>query len=205
MARAGRRAGGSRSSAPTGSSWLPFATGLSIGAFVAFLVYLYGRAPAPAPAAPAAVPPVATGGATTSPPAGTGESETRVDKPQFDFYTILPETEVNVPAWQSEAEGADAAAATPAEDPLLPVESGGYVLQVGSFQRFQDADRAKAELALQGVVADIQKVVINGGETWYRVRVGPIGDKAALERTRSKLTAAGRTFLVLKIKPGAGD
>jgi cell division protein FtsN len=79
---------------------------------------------------------------------------------------------------------------------------GVYVLQVGSFQRFEEADKAKATLALHGIVADIQKVVINNGDTWYRVRIGPFKDLKAVQAMRAKLTASGMDFMLLRIKDG---
>lgn len=175
---------------------MSFATGLSLGAFGALLVYVYfiSRDIEPAPP-PAPAPPSAQLGTGPEPRLQPPDTETRVDRPRFDFYTILPETEVNVPDWQSGAPETGRGAA---------MEPGSYVLQVGSFQQHREADRAKAQLALQGISASIQKVVINGADTWYRVRVGPVSDGAELDRLRRQLDRAGTNFMLLRIKPGAG-
>jgi hypothetical protein len=53
-----------------------------------------------------------------------------------------------------------------------------------ALQRYQDADRVKARLALAGVSAGIQRVVINGSDVWYRVRVGPFNDLKSLQGAR---------------------
>ncbi|MGH8611264.1 MAG: SPOR domain-containing protein, partial [Gammaproteobacteria bacterium] len=61
------------------------------------------------------------------------------------------------------------------------------LIQVGSFQRFQEADKMKARLELIGISADIQRVTISGTDVWFRVRVGPFKDLKKLQSTRSRL------------------
>ena len=70
------------------------------------------------------------------------------------------------------ASTAPAQSEKPAAAAAPPQPAVRYYLQAGSFRRFEDADRVKAQLALLGVVAGVQRVTINGGETWHRVRVG---------------------------------
>jgi cell division protein FtsN len=74
---------------------------------------------------------------------------------------------------------------------------GSYILQVGSYRNFADADRVKAKLALQGVAASIQKVSIDS-DTWHRVRIGPISNLNKLEETRRKLREVQLDALVIK-------
>ena len=73
------------------------------------------------------------------------------------------------------------------------------MLQVGSFKQHEDADRAKAQLALNGIEADIHRVVINGQDVWYRVHVGPFETIEKIQEMRKKLIEADREFIVLKI------
>ncbi len=40
-------------------------------------------------------------------------------------------------------------------------DKSAYILQMGSFRKFADADRMKARLALIGIEAEIQRVSIN--------------------------------------------
>ena len=74
------------------------------------------------------------------------------------------------------------------------------MLQAGSFRNMEQADRLKAKLALQGIVATIQTVRIRDGETWHRVRVGPMTDIATLNQTRKRLTDIGVPSIVIKDK-----
>jgi cell division protein FtsN len=113
--------------------------------------------------------------------------------PRFDFYTILPEMEVSVPEWEtSSTAGSQAASAA----------AGVYVLQVGSFRRYEEADRTKARLALLGIESEIQRVVINGEDVWHRVRIGPYQDPKALEATRQMLAANGVDYMLLRLNLG---
>ncbi len=113
--------------------------------------------------------------------------------PRFDFYTILPELEVAIP----EEELIKAS-----KKPTTTNTSDGidYMLQAGSFRNPQQADRLKAKLALQGIVATIQTVRIRDGETWHRVRVGPINDITTLNQTRKRLSDIGIPSIVIKDK-----
>lgn len=190
------RSGKARKAPP----WLSFATGLGIGLFVAFVVFLTRSHPArpvtPARVATAKPSPPPTPQVAPDLPEPEAEQtaiKPAPHKPRFDFYTILPEMEVKVPDAQlGDVGNGKAPALTP----------GVYVLQVGSFQRFEEADKAKATLALHGIVADIQKVVINNGDTWYRVRIGPFKDLNEVQTMRAKLTASGMDFMLLRIKDG---
>ena len=76
--------------------------------------------------------------------------------------------EVKVPEWEQALE--------PPAATGEGKEGGSYILQVGSFQRMEEAERVKAKLALLGLSASIQKVAVSGGDPWYRVRLGPFAD-----------------------------
>jgi cell division septation protein DedD len=174
-------------------AWLAFASGLGLGLLITLFVYLHRPAPPPGPAAgvptlnhspPAEVRPAPVPAAST--PAAPA-------KPRFDFYTILPEMEVKVPDWQLGNPGKSG------QPTLVP---GAYVLQVGSYQRFEEADKAKANLALHGISADIQRVVVNGGDTWFRVRIGPFKDLSEVQTMRAKLMENGLDFMLLRVKEG---
>ena len=115
----------------------------------------------------------------------------KVPQPQFDFYQILPNMEVNVSEWEAK----DQKTIEPLSD-----RSGVYILQVGSFEQYAAADEMKAHLALLGIKADIQRVVINGREVRYRVRVGPYNNQEKLGETRKLLLANNLDFVLLKLK-----
>jgi len=113
---------------------------------------------------------------------------------KFDFYKILPEMEVPVKDWQMNEEAVESD--TP---PAVLDDAAAYVLQVGSFKNFEDAERAKAGLALRGISANVQRVVINGQDVWFRVHVGPVSDMASLRALRIKLAELDVDFILLKL------
>ncbi len=195
MPRDYKNAANRRGTKATGS-WVWFISGLGAGLFAAFVVYLQLDGPrvvdsgGPTPS----VTPSPVAAAEPAPAVPEPEpSEPPPPKPRFDFYTILPEMEVKVPDWPAPSAG------TPETQELQP---GAYVLQVASFQRFEEADKVKARLALNGITADIQRVVINGKDTWYRVRVGPLRDPQTVETMRARLQQAGMDYMLLKLKDG---
>ena len=153
-----------------------FATGLICGLAVAALVHLYhsGRnAPAAAPERVAA------------PATAEAGPEAAVEN-RFEFYDILPEFELPV-----ETEPTDSAGGPrPASPVPATLPPGSYYLQAGSFRQHADADRRKASLALLGISSAIQRVTIDGNQTRFRVRVGPIYEAAQLNVLRSQLDAA---------------
>ena len=74
-------------------------------------------------------------------------------------------------------------------EPQAIDEPGVYLLQAGSFSTHEDADRRRAELALQGIVSRVQRARVNNRD-YFRVYVGPIDDLDELNVTRSRLRAA---------------
>ncbi|HET6655011.1 MAG TPA: SPOR domain-containing protein [Gammaproteobacteria bacterium] len=102
-------------------------------------------------------------------------------EPRFDFYKMLPKFQVVIPKQDKSVQS---------DTGKEPVETpGAYVLQVASFRDYHDADAMEARLALLGLEAHIQQVKIANGETWNRVRIGPISDLAQLNKTRKTLAA----------------
>jgi cell division protein FtsN len=121
-----------------------------------------------------------------------GETEEREGRGRFDFYRMLKSFEVVVPEEEVEVragrEGRDLE------------QEGRYILQVGSFRRDEDADRMRANLAMIGMESHIQKVTIEGGGTYHRVRIGPIEDPRELNRMRNRLQAEGIEPLVVRVR-----
>jgi cell division protein FtsN len=115
-----------------------------------------------------------------------------VAKRQFDFYTLLPELEVVVD--ENTPKKTDIKNNT-----STPKKSGNYVLQVGSFKSNEEADSLKAQLALMGVVTNIEVVNVNGNK-WHRVRIGPSQDLKRLEATQKKLRAEKIDTILLKVR-----
>jgi cell division protein FtsN len=189
-----RRKHHSRRSDPApGWVWMLF--GLGVGLIVAIGVYLRvpsgtqapeARTAAVAqPAAPRAATP------TTAPRAEETRPPTAAEEKRFEFYEILPQVEFVVPENDSRA----AATATARPRPAVP---GSFLLQAGSFSAAADADRLKANLALLGFESHVQRVTIDD-DVFNRVRIGPIVDMDAAQRTQRQLRAAGIDTLLMKV------
>ena len=108
----------------------------------------------------------------------------------YDFYKMLPSFQVVIPGQDKEVKSGNETA--PVSQP------GSYILQVGSFPTYADADKMKATLALQGIESSIQSVQVNNGSTWNRVRIGPIKDLKELNSIRAKLSQDHIDPLVIK-------
>jgi cell division protein FtsN len=173
------------------SAWGGFTIGLLIGLVVATTVYIYDRRPgASINAGGAPLSSEKEGSASSKPTpesAQSGDSGT-----EFDFYEVLPKLEVEVGKDKARSDGSSSAAGA-IDAP------GSYILQVGSYRNFADADRVRAKLAIQGIESSIQKVSIDGpDDVWHRVRIGPINNLNRLEDTRRKLREAQIDALVIK-------
>jgi cell division protein FtsN len=180
--------------------------------FVALLAWLGTREPQPDSASqsasakgPAQTPPRQDARAVGAPPA----KEVVPPPPRYEFYNMLPAQKVEVPP--PPAEPAPAASAPPADMPaaattLPPPDAAAsappaasttrYELQVGSFRRYEDADRRKAELAMLGFASTIQSANVSG-ETWHRVKIGPMPEAEA-RKARDRLKAVGMNPLLIK-------
>ncbi len=138
-----------------------------------------------------------------------------VEKPNFDFYKVLPEggdatakndKAIAPPPTAKPAEPRTTAVASIPETtatrpvsattpvPATPATATStkpkeiYWLQVGSFSRQEDAENRKAELALFGWEATIQKGEAPGRGIFYRVRVGPYDNAEQTGRIKAELT-----------------
>lgn len=155
-----------------------FALGFVAGLGLGLAIYLLDRAPQEAPRDVPA-------------PASSRAGETAAEPEQdYDFYEMLPNFEVVVPEREKDVT---------LDAPAAPVaKAGAYVLQVGSYRAYEEADRVRAQLALQGIESKVQRVSVDS-DTWHRVRVGPISDLAELNRVRTRLREAEMDVLVIRV------
>lgn len=179
-----------RGTGANGGSALPwFLTGLVLGLGIAGLAWKQGYLPQ----APQRTEQAGRG----TPPGGSellgDRDEIIADDPgsRYDFFTVLPEMEVVVPERELSTR-----AQPEATDPSLPGER--FVLQAGSFRNPADADQMKAQLALLGAVANVQQVTVDG-QSWHRVRLGPVDSAGAADQLRRQLQDNGIDVLVLKV------
>jgi len=176
------------------SGWLGLFGGLLIGLVVAGFVYLKdhrGDAPATQAAKTStkkarseAPEPDAREGAANGDPAAGDPAKS------YEFYSMLPKFEVVVPEKDKDVR--------PDIKPTPETRPGTYVLQAGSYKNFADADRIRAQLALQGIESKVQKVSVDN-DTWHRIRVGPITKLDELNRLRQILRKADVDVLVIRV------
>jgi cell division protein FtsN len=148
-------------------------------------------------------------------------------KPKYDFYTLLPESEVIVPP---EAVPQQPATTTPPK-PVTPEEAAKidearakaalsgqtppppptiakaqvttqFFLQAGSFRRKDDAESVRAQIILLGQQVKVESGTVRD-ETWHRVMVGPFGDRGKLDAAQKELQAHGFNNLLLQQRKGA--
>jgi len=122
-----------------------------------------------------------------------------VTKRKFDFYTLLPELEIVIPQEETQPPKQKPSASPTTTNKQQTDYKGGYLLQAGSFQQFNEADSLKARLALIGVEANIQSVEVNKAK-WHRVQIGPSSDRNALEKLRKRLKASQIDTILLQAK-----
>ncbi|RMG29767.1 MAG: sporulation protein [Gammaproteobacteria bacterium] len=90
----------------------------------------------------------------------------------------------------------------PARRASAPGAPGWYV-QVGSFGKVHNAEALATRLKQAGFPASVSRVV-QGGRVFYRVRVGPMADRARAEATKGRLDRLlGQHTLVRHEKGGA--
>ncbi|SET67577.1 SPOR domain-containing protein [Pseudomonas graminis] len=213
--------GASRYQAPAKTpipGWVWMAIGLTVGAFVVFLMKLepgsgddIKRVRAEAKAAKIAE-------ANKTPP-----SPTAPVKPKYDFYTLLPESEVIVPneavpektppvvapstpvtpevAAKIDTARAQAALSGLTPPPAPPVTKPAAVttffLQAGSFRKQADAEKVRAQIILLGQTSTVESGTVKD-ETWYRVLVGPFSNREQLTIAQKQLAGGGFSNLLLQ-------
>jgi cell division protein FtsN len=166
-----------------------FIGGLALGLAVAAVVYIKDHRPdAQTSRASKAEKKKLRGG--EPPDTEAAESGTEEPANSYDFYDRLPKFEVVVPEKEKDVR--------PDIKSVPETRRGTYVLQAGSYKNFADADRVRAQLALQGVESKVQKVTVDN-DTWHRIRIGPISKLDELNRLRQILRKADVDVLVIRV------
>lgn len=166
--------------------------GLAIGLAVALAVFLRfaGTPQATAQSEPPASRNAAPASASMLDDNGENAGRSRPLEKRFDFYDMLPNFEVIIPEQDTDV--------VKDRQPRAVVEPGVYVLQAGSFSQYEDADRRRAELALQGIESTVQRVAIDD-RTYHRVRIGPVTNLEELNLLRSRLRQANIDVLRIRV------
>ncbi|HVX04153.1 MAG TPA: type II secretion system secretin GspD [Rhodanobacteraceae bacterium] len=120
----------------------------------------------------------------------TDEYETQFES----LKPILPASSTSSAA--AAGTGAGASTATPAE--TVPADgassaasSGGWAVQVASFTNNADAEALRGKLQQNGFASYVENAQVAAGTTW-RVRAGPVVDRAAAERLRTAIAGSLR-------------
>ena len=216
--------GASRYQAPAKKpipGWLWMAIGLTVGAFIVFLMKLE-----PGQGDDVKRVKQEQQKATKVAEANkTAPSPTQPAKPKYDFYTLLPESEVIVPPEAvpektlPTPQTAPLAPVTPAEaakidtaraqaalsgitpPPAPPVVKAApvtkFFLQAGSFRKQADAEKVRAQIILLGQTATVEAGTVKD-ETWYRVLVGPFSNREQLTVAQKQLAGSGFNNLLLQ-------
>ncbi|GEN28688.1 hypothetical protein HVA01_23340 [Halovibrio variabilis] len=149
--------------------------------------------------------------------------------PTFEFYTLLPDTEVIAPgvtlpssvvrpeAPEQTEEDSDTAAS---DDPIAQVIAantrpedqvsaaqenaatnapGRYMLQAASFREASDAEQLRGRLRNLSLLAEVSKVQADGN-TWHRVQVGPYEDTRELNRAQDLMNTQGIEPLLIQLQ-----
>ena len=195
-----------------GGNILSFLSGLSVGLLVAFIVFLRYQVVEPG------------SGVEPATPAKDSQAQTERRQPdvKFTFYDTLRDKKVNISEWMA---GEKDARKEPDDKAAVQVQAGeesresvdeqeqyaaldrdaeddvtGYVLQVGSFKDFSSADRVKAQLALLGIFAAIQRVMLNEQDVRHRVRLGPYTSVDELRDVRRRLRDNDIEFMLIELR-----
>ena len=99
----------------------------------------------------------------------------------------------------------------PARDPIADIAAGKtpetkneakadtlFFVQTGVFSQRAEADAQKANLAMQGIQAQLSESAVDGNSVW-RVRIGPFGSIEDTTSVRSKLTILGIKPTVIRV------
>jgi len=171
------------------SGWMGTLCGLALGLGVAGIVYIKDHRP-DAQISKAAKADRKKPRGSEPADADTADSAAEDPSKSYAFYDMLPKFEVVVPEKEKDVR--------PDIKPVPETRRGTYVLQAGSYKNFADADRVRAQLALQGVESKVQKVSVDN-DTWHRIRIGPISKLDELNRLRQILRKADVDVLVIRV------
>lgn len=204
-----RRRANEISKRSAGGTLLGLFVGLVIGVLAAAAVVWYiHRTPPPFSARTQQPPRTAQpqGGAGQTPasqgplalPGKPGDPLPQNDRPRFDFYEILQGNGDAAPDARpvTEPGGSRPAEANRVQDGKDALKEAVF-LQTGSFLNAGDADNQKAMLAMMGIEAAVQQVMLQD-KVWYRVRLGPFRKPDEMNALRAELARQGVEANVVK-------
>lgn len=81
---------------------------------------------------------------------------------------------------------------------VAPQRQGRYMFQLGSYRSQAQAQQMQQRVAGQGLHTRIETAEI-GGETWYRVRLGPTEDPQVVDRWQQMLSGMGISPMMIQL------
>lgn len=174
--------GGSPKSKVVAGMVIGIVLGVAFAGFVAW--YVLAKNPASFTNKELREPPKAAPAPVSAPIAASSVGSTS----KFEFYKELPDKPEGSATKQVVTKPQ-----APVVNPLpkAPVDSALYLVQAGSFQNADDAEKLKAKLALVGMEASVQKADIPGKGVFHRVRLGPYKGVAEANATIANLKQNG--------------
>jgi cell division protein FtsN len=134
-------------------------------------------------------------------PSASGKTDAKPDKAvAIDPKSADPIGDLaKVKSTENKATENKAAEAKPAASAEAKSDAFFYFVQAGAYRSTEEAEAQRAKLGLLGLDAKISERD-QGGRTVYRVRVGPINDKAEAERVRGKLDEAHLDSAMVRVQ-----
>ncbi|MEW6679241.1 MAG: SPOR domain-containing protein [Pseudomonadota bacterium] len=179
------------------SRLLPFFWGAVLGSGITALV-LYLNRPAP-PLPPPSTPTKVESAPAPCPEPRTAEATQSRDAKDFNFYGVLEQAPV--PPVRPDLEQAPMPpnaippgaphGGKPPEKTAAEARDERLYLQIASFKATADADALKARIALAGLTVEVIATDLGDKGTYHRVRVGPFGNQAEVDKARTQLSQAG--------------
>ena len=124
-------------------------------------------------------------------------NEIKNPQPKLEFYTLLAESTAPE-STQSKIDKIDKIdKIEKAEKPQVVMPRDGYLLQLASFQRREDAERLKAALMMNGFDVQIHTAVQHN-VTWHRVVLGPFATRIDAQQMQSSVSQRQRITGIIR-------
>ena len=160
------------------------------------------------PAAPTPGDSSAAEGANSAVPADITSGNTVLAASKHDAPASA--TRTDAPAATAGSAAKPASPATPAApatvtrappQPTATLAQGErFQVQAAAYRNKADAEEKRAALALSGIAMHIEPASLPNGETWYRVRSGPLGSAAAAAQVQAAVREQGFSAVVVKVQ-----
>lgn len=119
------------------------------------------------------------------------------ERPSFSYYAVLPDLNVPIQTIHNPIEKKEKKADKDKKTKIVAGKSG-YLLQVASYRKRNQADRSRGRLKRKGMTAYVEKRKVKG-RTWFRVMAGPV-EANKLDSWKATVASLGFKPLIYPIK-----